>query len=56
MIPACCPLLPRLLGEGSQRGQKLRELGAPWRLLLTGTPLQVGRSVAALAGWLAGFV
>ena len=30
-----------LKGEGSRRAEALRLLGAPWRLLLTGTPLQV---------------
>ena len=39
-----------LKGPGSLRGRALRELGAPWRMLLTGTPLQVGRRVLGRVG------
>ena len=44
--PTECPQPPALppprrpAGENSLRAQRLRELGVPWRLLLTGTPLQ----------------
>lgn len=47
--PCCCwphALHPRFAGQDSQRGKALREMGAPWRLLLTGTPLQVGGQAA----------
>ena len=40
-----------LKNEGSQRAEKLRSLGAPWRVLLTGTPLHnnLGELLALLA-------
>jgi SNF2 family DNA or RNA helicase len=43
-----------LKGQDSLRGQRLRELGAPWRLLLTGTPLQNNlRELLALLAFMA---
>ncbi|GAB4823683.1 hypothetical protein N2152v2_010729 [Parachlorella kessleri] len=44
----------RLKGENSKLGSQLRSLGAPWRLLLTGTPLQNNlRELFALLAFMA---
>ncbi|KAL4854430.1 Chromodomain-helicase-DNA-binding protein 3 [Chlorella vulgaris] len=43
-----------LKGQDSLRGRMLRDLGAPWRLLMTGTPLQNNlRELLALLAFLA---
>lgn len=44
-VAAACKR-PCPAGQDSQRGKALREMGAPWRMLLTGTPLQVGGRAA----------
>ena len=45
---------PLAAGQDSLRGRVLRELGAPWRLLLTGTPLQNNlRELLALLAFMA---
>lgn len=44
----------RHAGENSKLGAQLRSLGAPWRLLLTGTPLQNNlRELFALLAFMA---
>ena len=54
LSPALLPPPPPAAGQDSLRGRVLRELGAPWRLLLTGTPLQNNlRELLALLAFMA---